>query len=60
MVSQLLQSIVFVVETVLPMLRRPPQGLVDELEQDLKSLVNRNPFQAVIHACIKYVVVEKP
>ncbi len=52
--AQLLQSIVFVIDTVLPLLRRPPQSFVEELERDLRQLISTCSFLAVVHACIKY------
>jgi cohesin loading factor subunit SCC2 len=51
--AQLLQSIVFVIDTVLPLLRRPPQSFVEELERDLRQLISTCSFLAVVHACIK-------
>lgn len=52
-VAQLLQSIVFVIDTVLPLLRRPPVNFVEELERDLRQLIVRYSFLTVVHACIK-------
>ncbi|MCO5609933.1 hypothetical protein L7F22_064168 [Adiantum nelumboides] len=52
-VAQLLQSIVFVIDTVLPLLRRPPLNFVEELERDLRQLIVRYSFLTVVHACIK-------
>ncbi|KAI5058048.1 hypothetical protein GOP47_0026218 [Adiantum capillus-veneris] len=52
-VAQLLQSIVFVIDTVLPLLRRPPANFVEELERDLRQLIVRYSFLTVVHACIK-------
>ncbi|XP_057824377.2 sister chromatid cohesion protein SCC2 isoform X1 [Cryptomeria japonica] len=52
-VAQLLQSILFVIDTVLPLLRRPPQNFVEELERDLKQMIVRYSFLTVVHACIK-------
>ncbi|XP_024530333.1 sister chromatid cohesion protein SCC2 isoform X2 [Selaginella moellendorffii] len=52
-IAQLLQSIVYVIDTVLPLLRRPPQNLVEELERDLRQLIVRYSFLTVVHACIK-------
>ncbi|KAG6556205.1 hypothetical protein Mapa_002146 [Marchantia paleacea] len=51
--AQLLQSIVFVIDTVLPLLRRPPQSFVEELERDLRQLIVRYSFSTVVYACIK-------
>lgn len=52
-VAQLLQSIIFVIDAVLPLLRRPPQNFVEELERDLRQLIVRYSFLTVVHACIK-------
>ena len=52
-VAQLLQSIVFVIDTVLPLLRRPSLNFVEELERDLRQLIVRYSFLTVVHACIK-------
>lgn len=51
--AQLLQSIIFVIDTVLPLLRRPPQSFVEELERDLRHLIASCTFLTVVHACIK-------
>ncbi|KAL2629314.1 hypothetical protein R1flu_014000 [Riccia fluitans] len=51
--AQLLQSIVFVIDTVLPLLRRPSQSFVEELERDLRQLIVRYSFSTVVYACIK-------
>lgn len=53
-VAQLLESIVFVIDSVLP-LRRPPQGVIEELEQDLKHMIYRHSFLTVVHSCIRYM-----
>lgn len=52
-VAQLLQSIAFVIDAVLPLIRRPPPNFVEELERDLRQLIVRYPFLSVVHACIK-------
>ncbi|XP_059644870.1 sister chromatid cohesion protein SCC2 [Cornus florida] len=52
-VAQLLESIIFVINSVLPMLRKLPQSFVEELEQDLKQMIVRHSFLTVVHACIK-------
>ncbi|KAH7414591.1 hypothetical protein KP509_14G000800 [Ceratopteris richardii] len=52
-VAQLLQSIVFVIDAVLPLVRRPPANFVEELERDLRQLIVRYSFLTVVHACIK-------
>ncbi|CAM6093121.1 unnamed protein product [Calypogeia fissa] len=51
--AQLLQSIVYVINSVLPLLRRPPESLVAELERDLRQLILRYSFLTVVYACIK-------
>ncbi|XP_062190537.1 sister chromatid cohesion protein SCC2-like isoform X1 [Phragmites australis] len=51
--AQLLESIIFVIDAVLPLLRKPPQTVVVELEQDLKQMIVRHSFLTVVHACIK-------
>ncbi|PSR87716.1 Nipped-B-like protein [Actinidia chinensis var. chinensis] len=52
-VAQLLESIIFVIDSVLPLLRKLPQNVVEELEQDLKQMIVRHSFLTVVHACIK-------
>lgn len=52
-VAQLLESIIFIIDSVLPMLRKLPQNVVEELEQDLKQMIVRHSFLTVVHACIK-------
>lgn len=52
-VAQLLESIIFVIDSVLPLLRKPPHNIVEELEQDLKHMIVRHSFLTVVHACIK-------
>ncbi|KAL4184364.1 hypothetical protein AMTRI_Chr10g225240 [Amborella trichopoda] len=52
-VAQLLQSIIFIIDTALPLVRKPPQNFVEELEQDLKHMISRQSFLTVIYACIK-------
>ncbi|KQK21203.1 hypothetical protein BRADI_1g59325v3 [Brachypodium distachyon] len=51
--AQLLESIIFVIDSVLPLIRKPPQTVVEELEQDLKQMIVRHSFLTVVHACIK-------
>ncbi|KAL6647205.1 hypothetical protein ACP70R_014642 [Stipagrostis hirtigluma subsp. patula] len=51
--AQLLESIIFVIDAVLPLLKKPPQTVVVELEQDLKQMIVRHSFLTVVHACIK-------
>ncbi|KAK1306486.1 hypothetical protein QJS10_CPA10g01957 [Acorus calamus] len=52
-VATLLESIIFVIDAVLPLLRKPPQSVVEELELDLKQMIVRHSFLSVVHACIK-------
>ncbi|XP_042499640.1 sister chromatid cohesion protein SCC2-like [Macadamia integrifolia] len=52
-IAQLLESIIFVIGAVLPMLRKLPQSVIEELEQDLKQMIVRHSFLSVVHACIK-------
>ncbi|GAB2216709.1 hypothetical protein Droror1_Dr00024486 [Drosera rotundifolia] len=51
--AKLLESIVFVIDSVLPLLRRLPHSVVEELEQDLKQMIIRHSFLTVVHSCIK-------
>ena len=51
--AQLLESIIFVIDAVIPLVRKPPQIVVEELEQDLKQMIVRHSFLTVVHACIK-------
>jgi len=53
-VAQLVESIVFVIDSVLPLVRKLPQSVVEDLEQDLKQMIVRHSFLTVVHACIKY------
>ncbi|XP_031407003.1 sister chromatid cohesion protein SCC2 isoform X3 [Punica granatum] len=52
-VAQLLESIIFIIDSVLPLLRKLPQSVIEELEQDLKHMIVRHSFLTVVHACIK-------
>ncbi|KAF7803063.1 sister chromatid cohesion protein SCC2 isoform X1 [Senna tora] len=52
-VAKLLESIIFIIDAVLPLLRKLPQSTVEELEQDLKQMIVRHSFLTVVHACIK-------
>ncbi|XP_039139288.1 sister chromatid cohesion protein SCC2 isoform X2 [Dioscorea cayenensis subsp. rotundata] len=52
-IAQLLESIIFVIDSVLPLLRKPPQNVIEELEQDLKHMIVRHSFLTVVHSCIK-------
>ncbi|KAH9298518.1 hypothetical protein KI387_030200, partial [Taxus chinensis] len=51
-IAKLLQSIVFVIDAVLPLLRRPPPNFVEELERDLRQLIAQCYFLSVVDACI--------
>ncbi|KAG9439816.1 hypothetical protein H6P81_019981 [Aristolochia fimbriata] len=51
-VAQLLESIIFVIDAVLP-LRKPPHNIIEELEQDLKQMIFHHSFLSVVHACIR-------
>jgi cohesin loading factor subunit SCC2 len=51
--AQMLESIIFVIDAVLPFLRKPSETVVEELEQDLKHMIVRHSFLTVVHACIK-------
>ncbi|KZV25012.1 nipped-B-like protein [Dorcoceras hygrometricum] len=51
--AQLLESIIFIIDSVLPLLRKLPQTVCEELEQDLKQMIVRHSFLTVVHACIK-------
>ncbi|KAL8471705.1 hypothetical protein ACS0TY_029084 [Phlomoides rotata] len=51
--AQLLESILFIIDSVLPLLRKLPLNVVEELEQDLKQMIVRHSFLTVVHACIK-------
>ncbi|KAL9669245.1 hypothetical protein QQ045_006788 [Rhodiola kirilowii] len=52
-VAQLLESIIYVMNAVLPLLRKIPQSVVEELELDFKNMIVRHSFLNVVHACIK-------
>ena len=53
MVAKLLESIIYIIDSVLPLLRKLPHSVVEELEQDLKHMIVRHSFLTVVHACIK-------
>lgn len=36
-------------------MRKFPQSVAVELEQDLKQMIVRHSFLTIVHACIKYV-----
>ncbi|RVW30416.1 Sister chromatid cohesion protein SCC2 [Vitis vinifera] len=52
-VAKLLESIIFIIDAVLPLLRKLPQSILEELEQDLKQMIVRHSFLTVVHACVK-------
>ncbi|XP_044468075.1 sister chromatid cohesion protein SCC2-like [Mangifera indica] len=52
-VAQFLESIIFIINSVLPLIRKLPQSVIEELEQDLKNMIVRHSFLSVVHACIK-------
>ncbi|KAK3409227.1 hypothetical protein EUGRSUZ_J01370 [Eucalyptus grandis] len=52
-VAQLLESIIFIIDAVLPLLRKLPPSVIEELGQDLKNMIVRHSFLTVVHACIK-------
>lgn len=53
--AKLLESIIFIIDAVLPYLRRLPTSIVEELEQDLKQIIIRHSFLTVVSAAIKCV-----
>lgn len=52
-IARLLESIIYIIDSVLPLLRKLPQSVIEELEQDLKHMIVRHSFLNVVHACIK-------
>ncbi|CAL1392291.1 unnamed protein product [Linum trigynum] len=52
-VAQFLESIIFIIDSVLPLIRKLTSSIVEELEQDLKQMIVRHSFLTVVHACIK-------
>ncbi|XVE68278.1 hypothetical protein DITRI_Ditri09bG0054800 [Diplodiscus trichospermus] len=52
-VAQLLESIIFIIDAVVPLMRKLPPSVVEELKQDLKHMIVRHSFLTVVHACIK-------
>ncbi|KAJ4973526.1 hypothetical protein NE237_006700 [Protea cynaroides] len=52
-VAQFVESIIFVISVILPLLKKLPQSVIEELEQDLKQMIVRHSFLSVVHACIK-------
>ncbi|KAK8644383.1 hypothetical protein V6N13_123691 [Hibiscus sabdariffa] len=51
--AQLLESIIFIIDAVVPLMRKLPPSVGDELKQDLKQMIVRHSFLTVVHACIK-------
>ncbi|KAG0481441.1 hypothetical protein HPP92_012299 [Vanilla planifolia] len=51
--AQFLESTISIIDAVLPLLRKPPQNVIEELVQDLKHLITRHTFLTVVHTCIK-------
>ncbi|XP_031740791.1 sister chromatid cohesion protein SCC2 isoform X3 [Cucumis sativus] len=52
-VAHLLESIIFIIDAVLPLLRKLSPNVAEDLEQDLKQMIVRHSFLTVVHACIK-------
>lgn len=52
--AQLLESIIFIIDSVLPMIRKLPFSVTEDLEQDLKHMIVRHSFLTVVHACVRY------
>ncbi|CAK9324104.1 unnamed protein product [Citrullus colocynthis] len=52
-VAQLLESIIFIIDAVLPLVRKLSPNVAEDLEQDLKHMIVRHSFLTVVHACIK-------
>ncbi|KAK8961903.1 hypothetical protein KSP40_PGU005225 [Platanthera guangdongensis] len=52
-IARLLESILSIIDAVLPLLRKPPLSVIEELVQDLKHMIIRHNFLTVVHACIK-------
>ncbi|KAF8090173.1 hypothetical protein N665_0483s0012 [Sinapis alba] len=51
--AQLLESIIFIIDSVLPLIRKLPLSVTEDLEQDLKLMIVRHSFLTVVHACIR-------
>ncbi|CAN8236312.1 unnamed protein product [Cochlearia groenlandica] len=51
--AQLLESIIFIVDSVLPLIRKLPLSVTEDLEQDLKHMIVRHSFLTVVHACVR-------
>ncbi|PKU66619.1 sister chromatid cohesion protein SCC2 isoform X2 [Dendrobium catenatum] len=52
-VARLLECIISIIDAVLPLLRKPPQSVIEELVQDLKHMIIRHNYLTVVHTCIK-------
>ncbi|KAH9740318.1 Sister chromatid cohesion protein SCC2 [Citrus sinensis] len=52
-VAKFLESVIFIIDAVLPLVRKLPSSVIEELEQDLKHMIVRHSFLTVVHACIK-------
>ncbi|KAJ4826096.1 Sister chromatid cohesion protein 2, partial [Turnera subulata] len=52
-VAQMLESIIFIMDSVLPLIQKLSQTVAEELEQDLKQMISKHSFLTVVHACIK-------
>ncbi|XP_019090431.1 PREDICTED: nipped-B-like protein B [Camelina sativa] len=51
--AQLLESILFIIDSVLPLIRKLPLSVTEDLEQDLKHMIVRHSFLTVVHACVR-------
>ncbi|CAA7031303.1 unnamed protein product [Microthlaspi erraticum] len=51
--AQLLESIIFIIDSALPLIRKLPLSVTEDLEQDLKNMIARHSFLTVVHACIR-------
>lgn len=55
--AQLLESILFIIDSVLPLIRKLPLSVAEDLEQDLKHMIVRHSFLTVVHACVRYALI---
>lgn len=55
--AQLLESIIFIIDSVLPLIRKLPFSVTEDLEQDLKHMIVRHSFLTVVHACVRYTLL---
>ncbi|KAG4941308.1 hypothetical protein JHK87_045179 [Glycine soja] len=60
MVAQLLESILFIIDVVLPRLGKLPPSIVGELEQHLKQIIVGHSFFAVVHIQYEALAKSKP